>query len=98
MAAYISVKVWTLSSEQLDFKGYGEDEAIAGMLENRSLCLMWEVGEGQQIPKQIFMANLKDFLHSQSLVCGFLLQIHHRRKTLMKTLRPTAAAWGRNAS
>lgn len=68
------------------------------MLKNRSLCLMWEVGEGQQIPKQIFMANLKDFLHLQSFACGFLLQIHHRRKTLMKTLRPTAAVWGRNVS
>lgn len=30
------------------------NEAIAGMLENRSLCLMWEVGEDQQIPRQIF--------------------------------------------
>jgi len=98
MAEYISVRVWTLSSEQLDFWGYGENEAMAGMLENRSLCLMWEVGEVQQIPKQIFMANLKDFLHLQSLVCGFLLQIHHLRKTLMKTLRPTAAVWGRNVS
>lgn len=44
-------------------KGYGENEAIAGMLENRSLCLMWEVGEDQQIPKWIFMANLRNFLH-----------------------------------
>lgn len=98
MAEYNSVRVWTLSSEQLDFWGCGENEAMAGMLENRSLCLMWEVGEVQQIPKQIFMANLKDFLPLQSLVCGFLLQTHHLRKTLMKTLRPTAAVWGRNVS
>lgn len=68
------------------------------MLENRFLCLMWEVGEGQQIPKQIFMANLEDVLHLKPLAYGFLLQIHHRRKTLMKTLKPTAAVWGRNVS
>lgn len=62
MAAFVCVRVWTLPSKQLDFQGYGENEAIAGMLENRSLCLMWEVGEDQEIPKRIFMANLRDFL------------------------------------
>ena len=40
---------------------YGENEAIAGMPENRSLCLMWEVGEGQQIPKQIFYGKPQGF-------------------------------------
>lgn len=68
------------------------------MLENRSLCLMWEVGEDQRIPKWIFMANLRNFLPLESFAFGFLLQIHHQRKTLMKTLRPTAAVWGRNVS
>lgn len=59
---------------------------------------MWEVGEDQQIAKWIFMANLRDFLHSEPFALGSLLQIHHQRKTLMKTSRPTAAVWGRNVS